>query len=96
MKTRRSLYDILVAPAASMIPQGSRVFVIPDRQPERIEFRDTARARQPKALHYWIEDVTVTNANSIRLLSRVDTDPSRADSKNLLLIGNPISPLQRI
>jgi CHAT domain-containing protein/Tfp pilus assembly protein PilF len=87
----RSLYNILVAPAVSMIPHGSRVFIIPDRSLSGLNF-ETLLAPGAEGVHYWIEDVTVTNANSIRLLSRVDTDSSRADSKNLLLIGNPISP----
>ena len=87
----RSLYNILVAPAASMIPRGSRVFVIPDRSLSGLSF-ETLLAPGAGGVHYWIEDVTVTNANSIRLLSRVDTGSSRADRKNLLLIGNPISP----
>lgn len=87
----RSLYDTLVAPAVSMIPQGSRVFVIPDGSLNGLNF-ETLLAPDAEGFHYWIEDVTVTNANSIRLLSRVDTGSSFADSKNLLLIGNPISP----
>ena len=37
------LYDTLVGPAASMIPKGSKVVIIPDGA-ERIEFRDTAYA----------------------------------------------------
>jgi CHAT domain-containing protein len=74
-----------------MIPRGSRVFVIPDRSLSGLNF-ETLLAPGAEGVHYWIEDVTVTNANSIRLLSRVDTDSSGADRKNLLLIGNPISP----
>jgi CHAT domain-containing protein len=100
----RSLYDILVAPAASLIPQNSRVFVIPDGSLNGLNFETLLAPEGPKAgapstgaantgaLHYWIEDVTVTNANSIRLLSHLDANspPSPPDAKNLLLIGNPV------
>jgi CHAT domain-containing protein/Tfp pilus assembly protein PilF len=87
----RALYDTLIAPAASMIPQGSRVFVIPDGSLNGLNF-ETLLAPGADGPHYWIEDVTVTNANSIRLLSRLDARPLTEDKKNLLLIGNPISP----
>jgi CHAT domain-containing protein/Tfp pilus assembly protein PilF len=86
-----ALYDTLIAPAASMIPRGSRVFVIPDRSLNGLNF-ETLLAPGADGPHYWIEDVTVTNANSIRLLSRLDARPLKEDKKNLLLIGNPISP----
>jgi CHAT domain-containing protein len=41
--------------------------------------------------HYWIEDVTISNANSIRLLSHLDTAASAQDPGKLLLIGNPVA-----
>ncbi|MBB6142846.1 CHAT domain-containing protein [Silvibacterium bohemicum] len=85
------LYDTLIAPAASMLSKGSRVFVIPDGGLNNLNF-ETLLAPGPDDLHYWIEDVTVTNTNSIRLLARPDAPRNVADPKNLLLIGNPISP----
>lgn len=95
----RFLYDTLVAPAASLIPHGSTVFVIPDGSLNGLNF-ETLLAPGETLLapptdggfHYWIEDVTVTNANSIRMLSRFDTSPSIGGAKSLLLIGNPVSP----
>jgi len=87
----RALYDILVAPAASAIRQGSRVFVIPDGSLNTLNF-ETLLAPGIDGLHYWIEDVTVTNANSIRLLSHSDPNSRGAANNNLLLIGNPVSP----
>ena len=87
----RSLYETLVAPAASMIPQGSRVFIIPDGSLNGLDF-ETLLKPGDNGFHYWIEDVTVTSANSIRLLSRIDGRSSAAETKNVLLIGDPVSP----
>jgi CHAT domain-containing protein len=87
----RSLYDLLVAPAAAMLPQGSRVFVIPDGTLNGLNF-ETLLVPGDDRLHYWIENVTVTSANSIRMLSRLDGSSNRSGTNRLLLIGNPISP----
>jgi CHAT domain-containing protein/Tfp pilus assembly protein PilF len=87
----RSLYDLLVAPAAGMIPPDSRVFVIPDGSLNGLNF-ETLLAPGSEGPHYWIENVTVTNANSIRLLSHLDGRSTGPKTKNLLLIGDPISP----
>jgi CHAT domain-containing protein/tetratricopeptide (TPR) repeat protein len=89
-ETAKSLYDILVEPAAAMIPRGSKVFIIPDGILNQLNF-ETLLAPGAEGLHYWIEDVTVTNTNSIRLLSRFDTGSSAEKGKKLLLIGNPIT-----
>jgi CHAT domain-containing protein len=85
----RYLYDTLVAPAASMLPQGSRVFVIPDSSLNALNF-ETLLAPGADGPRYWIENVTVTNANSIRLLSHLDGSRDGTSTKNLLLIGDPI------
>jgi CHAT domain-containing protein/Tfp pilus assembly protein PilF len=86
----RYLYDTIVSPAASMIPNGAKVFVIPDGGLNGLNF-ETLLKPEGERLHYWIEDVTLTNANSIRLLSRLDSSSSSTDANNLLLIGNPVS-----
>ena len=91
----RYLYNALVAPAASMIPVGSRVFIIPDGALNRLNFETLlapGNGESGSALHYWIENVTVTNANSIRMLSHVDGHAAAWDTRSLLLIGNPVSP----
>ena len=87
----RSLYDLLVAPAASLIPPGSRVFIIPDGSLNSLNF-ETLLVPGTTGPHYWIENVTITNANSIRMLSHVDGNATRPGIKSLLLIGDPISP----
>jgi CHAT domain-containing protein len=86
----KTLYDILVSPAAAMIPEGSKVFIIPDGVLNGLNFETLLTPGKDNS-HYWIEDVTVTNANSIRLLSRLDRDSPAGDEKKLLLIGNPIA-----
>jgi CHAT domain-containing protein len=85
-----ALYDTLVSPAAAMIPKGSRVFIIPDAVLNGLNF-ETLLTPGADGSHYWIEDVTVTNANSIRLLARLDQGSPAGDEKKLLLIGNPIA-----
>ena len=85
----KTLYDTLVSPAAAMIPKGSKVFIIPDGVLNGLNFETLLTPGDNS--HYWIEDVTVTNANSIRLLSRLDQDSPAGDEKKLLLIGNPIA-----
>jgi CHAT domain-containing protein len=87
-ETAETLYDTLVAPAAAMVPKGSRVFIIPDGVLNDLNFETllTPGAGSP---HYWIEDVTVSNANSIRMLSRLDSNSPPDSTRNLLLIGNP-------
>jgi len=85
----KDLYETLVAPASEMIPKGSKVLIIPDGVLNGLNF-ETLLAPGPGSSHYWIEDVTVRNANSIRMLSRVNPDAAQNNTKKLLLIGNPI------
>jgi CHAT domain-containing protein len=85
----RTLYETLVAPAAEMIPKGSKVLIIPDGVLNGLNF-ETLLAPGSGKSHYWIEDVTIRNANSIRMLSGGNPDASQNNMKKLLLIGNPI------
>ncbi len=84
-----SLYNAIVAPAAAMIPSGSRVVIIPDSSLNELNF-ETLLVPGGSGPHYWIEDVTVTNSSSIRLLAQARPQTSGSDTKKLLLIGNPI------
>ena len=86
----KTLYNTLVSPAAAIIPKGSKVFIIPDGVLNGLNF-ETLLTPGAGSSHYWIEDVTVTNANSIRLLSSLNQNPSAGAEKKLLLIGNPIA-----
>jgi CHAT domain-containing protein len=84
----KNLYETLVMPAAAMIPKDSKVLIIPDGVLNGLNF-ETLLTPGPGGPHFWIEDVTIRNANSIRMLSAVKPDASPANKK-LLLIGNPI------
>jgi CHAT domain-containing protein len=85
------LYSALVAPAAAMISDGGRVFIVPDGPLNGLNF-ETLLKPGAKGPHYWIEDVTITSTNSIRLLSRSGLQPSPDAGNELLLIGNPEPP----
>ncbi len=85
----KNLYGTLVMPAAAMIPKGSKVLIIPDGVLNRLNF-ETLLTTGSGDSHYWIEDVTIRNANSIRMLAGVKPDAFPANPKKLLLIGNPV------
>jgi CHAT domain-containing protein len=85
----KTLYETLVAPAAEMIPKDSKVLIIPDGVLNGLNFETLLTPGSGRS-HYWIEDVTIRNANSIRMLSGVNPDASPNNTKKLLLIGNPI------
>jgi CHAT domain-containing protein len=72
-----------------MIPKGSKVLIIPDGVLNGLNF-ETLLTPGSGNSHYWIEDVTIRNANSIRMLAGVKPDAPPANTKKLLLIGNPI------
>jgi CHAT domain-containing protein len=84
------LYNILVEPAQSLIPKNSPVFIIPDGSLSTLNF-ETLLA-PGGGLHYWIEDATITNASSLKLLASFRPETHTETQKKLLLIGNPISP----
>jgi CHAT domain-containing protein len=88
------LYQMLVAPAQDLLNQealaekkNNNIFIISDGGLNSLNFETLT----PQPNHYWIEDVTIANAPSLRLLPA-----SRRSSANLagklLLIGNPITP----
>ncbi|MDQ2834359.1 MAG: CHAT domain-containing protein [Acidobacteriota bacterium] len=89
------LYGALVAPAEGLIAAGSKVFVIPSGSLSGLNFETLLKPGRD-GMHYWIEDVSVTNASSVRLLARFTRNGSgRWDPKmgadRLLLMGNPVS-----
>jgi CHAT domain-containing protein len=83
------LYALLVAPAQALISKGSHVTILPDGGLYDLNF-ETLLAPSPQ-LHYWIEDAVISDANSLMLLSAPVKNPP-AQTKSLLLVGNPISP----
>ena len=85
----RKLYELLVEPAKNLIPQGSRVILLPDGSLYALNF-ETLIVPVPKP-HYWIEDVTVTTASSLTLLASAATRPNPKE-RSLFLVGNTVSP----
>ncbi len=85
------LFDTLVAPAAAKLSKGARVVLISDGSLNELNF-ETLLAPGETGLHYWIEDVTIVNANAIRLTSGMDTPVEVSGGDGMLLIGDPISP----
>jgi CHAT domain-containing protein/Tfp pilus assembly protein PilF len=83
------LFDTLVGPAKQVIAPNSRVIIIPDGSLNGLNF-ETLLVSEPK-LHYWIEDVTVVNASSLRLLA-ASHGSSRIEAGKLLLIGDAVAP----
>jgi CHAT domain-containing protein/tetratricopeptide (TPR) repeat protein len=79
------LYKILIEPAKKLIPHGSRVIVLPNESLYSFNF-ETLLVPEPKP-HFWIEDVTVSTASSLTLLS-LASRTSPGSSRNLLLVGN--------
>ena len=86
-----ALYEALIEPAAALIPAGSRVFIIPDGVLHGLNF-ETLVVPAVGGRRYWIEDVTVTTASSIRMLSESKTAVATTTAKDLLLIGDPLVP----
>jgi CHAT domain-containing protein len=87
--TGRKLYETLIRPAETLIPKNSRVIILPDGGLNALNF-EALVVSAPKP-HYWIDDATISIANSLSLLSRAHTQPP-PKSPDLLLFGDPISP----
>ena len=81
----KRLYEMLVEPAKKLIPQGSRVIVLPDQSLYGLNF-ETLVVPDPQP-HFWIEDGTLTTASSLKLLER-SAKGTLAKGKGLLLVGN--------
>lgn len=92
-----ALYRILVEPAKGFLPKNGKVFLIPDGNLNSLNFETLlvpqladATREEPKP-HYWIEDVTISSASSLRMLQAFHAAHSRG-AGNLLLFGDAIAP----
>ena len=85
----RELYDLLIAPVRDEVAQNPRTIIIPDGVLTNLNF-ETLLVPGPK-LHYLIEDTTLLNANSLRLLAASNYQVERTGPR-LLLIGDPVMP----
>ena len=97
----RWLYRTLVAPAAQALKKDAKVFVIPDGSLNNLNF-ETLLVSDPKPsesklseskFHYWIEDVTIANASSLRVLGATRAGYTKEKrGRSLLLFGNSVAP----
>ena len=83
-----ALYHMLVEPVGNLLGPNTRVFIIPDGSLNTLNFETLLVPGSTP--HYWIEDVTITDASSLRLLAASRTSPKHTD--NVLLFGNAVSP----
>jgi CHAT domain-containing protein len=83
----RRLYDLLITPAASLIPPGTRVVLMPDGPLHRLNFETLpVYGSNP---HYWIEDVIVSIVPSLSIQMMSPSAAPRA-SRTLLLMGGAL------
>lgn len=85
----KRLYEMLVEPARSVIAKNSRLIVVPGEGLYGLNL-ETLIVPEP-APHFWIEDVTISTANSLALVS-AGKEAHGDEQKNLLLLGTPQSP----
>jgi len=100
------LYQMLIGPAGDFLKKelakNGNVFIIPDGGLNSLNFEtlipethvpetQVPESPFPQTKRYWIEDVTIANAASLRLLP---TSRSRSwnPAGRLLLVGNPVAP----
>ncbi len=83
---------------STFLEGDAKVFVVPDGSLNNLNF-ETLLVSDPKPseakLHYWIEDVTVANASSLRVLAAARAGESKNKQKRdrgLLLVGNSVAP----
>src|SRR5262249_46278370 len=84
---RKKLHATLVGPASKLIPSNSRVIVLPDGSLNGLNF-ETLIVPDPQP-HFWIEDVTLTTANSLAMLQTAANRP-RIAQRNLFLVGDAV------
>lgn len=81
-----SVYQAVLGPVANLIPAGYNVIVVPDGELHQLNF-ETLVVPGPRP-HYWIEDVSISTAPSLRVLTRESHRP--VGSPKLLIIGDPV------
>jgi CHAT domain-containing protein len=93
-ETGESLYNMLIAPAASLLPASGNVMILADGPLSLLNFETLLvpanQVTSNPARHYWIEDVNVISAPSLAMLDAAK--PSSRSEGKLLLLGDAISP----
>jgi CHAT domain-containing protein len=82
---------MLIAPARDLLPKDAKVTIIPDGKLNNLNF-ETLLVAAPTP-HYWIDDVTITNASSLRLLA-AGRAAKQNRNRSLLLFGNAVASSQ--
>lgn len=95
----RTLYKMLVSPAAGMIQPNAHIMLLTDGPLSQLNF-ETLLAPEPgtgenasrgdEATHYWIDDVVISSARSLSMLA--DVKPAGGMDGKLLLLGDAVSP----
>jgi CHAT domain-containing protein/Flp pilus assembly protein TadD len=99
-----ALYRILVEPAKDLLPknisskhtESGKVFIVPDGILNSLNFetllvsRSQGETKDELKQHYWIEDVTLSSAGSLRILQASHAAHPEG-SGNLLLFGDAIA-----
>jgi CHAT domain-containing protein len=104
----QSLYRMLLAPAQSLLKKQSKVFLISDGNLNNLNFETLlvpeakpSETNLSRNVHYWLEDVTMVNASSLRVLGALartggrgyqDARSKAKRDRSLLLIGNSVAP----
>ena len=85
----RELFRVLLAPAAALVPRGSRVAMVPDGVLYTLNFETLPSPGPPP--HYWIDDVLLTLVPSLDLAASLPANRS-PDVGSALAIGDPAPP----
>lgn len=80
------LYKAVLGPVDKLIPPGSDVIVVPDGPLHQLAFGSVVVPG--RAPHYWLEDVPIATAPSLRALQPAAGHSAR--TPRLLLIGDPV------
>ena len=95
----QELYKLLVAPAAQLIRPNAPVMILADGPLSQLNFEtllvpgpgpNAASSQETHSTHYWIDDATLLSAPSLATLAAAS--PGSDTTRNLLLLGNPVSP----
>ena len=84
----QSLYNELVKPAEGLIKKGSRVVIVADDTLNSLNFETLQTPGEDS--HFWIEDVIITNAKSLQLLSASESKKAKYADGRILLMGDPV------
>jgi CHAT domain-containing protein/tetratricopeptide (TPR) repeat protein len=96
----QALYKLLVAPAAQLIQRNTPVMILADGALSQLNFETLLVPGASPAIgqssgsgtdiHYFLDDATLLSAPSLAMLAAAR--PLREVDRNLLLLGDPVSP----